>query len=123
MNSRDAPVVRRNRASSHWTALITATRLARSASAISIAFIRLIRGAAGMIAQPEGYLREVSKIIRADGALLIADEVMTGFGRTGRLFACSKESVQPDLLALAKGMTGGYLPMAATLATQRIFDA
>jgi adenosylmethionine-8-amino-7-oxononanoate aminotransferase len=83
----------------------------------------LMQGAAGMIAHPEGYLRAVAEIIRGDGALLIADEVMTGFGRTGPLFACHKEKVQPDLLALAKGMTGGYLPMAATLTTQRIFDA
>jgi adenosylmethionine-8-amino-7-oxononanoate aminotransferase len=83
----------------------------------------LVQGAAGMIAHPTGYLAEVAKIVRADGALLIADEVMTGFGRTGTLFACHKESVQPDLIALAKGMTGGYLPMAATLTTQAIFDA
>ena len=83
----------------------------------------LIQGAGGMIAHPEGYLRDTAEIVRDDGALLIADEVMTGFGRTGSLFGCQKESVQPDLLALAKGMTGGYLPMAATLATQRIFDA
>ena len=83
----------------------------------------LIQGAAGMIAQPEGYLRDVARIARRDGALLIADEVMTGFGRTGAMFAWQKENVQPDLLALAKGMTGGYLPMAATLTTQTIFDA
>jgi adenosylmethionine---8-amino-7-oxononanoate aminotransferase len=83
----------------------------------------LVQGAAGMIAQPEGYLREVADAVRADGALLIADEVMTGFGRTGSTFACQKEGVEPDLLALAKGMTGGYLPMAATLTTQKIFDA
>ena len=83
----------------------------------------LIQGAAGMIAHPKGYLRDVAGLVRADGALLIADEVMTGFGRTGSIFACQKEGVQPDLLALAKGMTGGYLPMAATLTTQRIFDA
>lgn len=83
----------------------------------------LIQGAAGMIAHPPGYLRDVAKIVRGDGALLIADEVMTGFGRTGSMFACQQEGVQPDLLALAKGMTGGYLPMAATLTTQRIFDA
>jgi len=82
-----------------------------------------MQGAAGMIAHPKGYLRDVTKIVRSDGALLIADEVMTGFGRTGSIFACHKENVQPDLLALAKGMTGGYLPMAATLTTQRIFDA
>ena len=83
----------------------------------------LIQGAAGMIAHPAGYLRDVSEVVRSDGALLIADEVMTGFGRTGSIFACHKERVQPDLLALAKGMTGGYLPMAATLTTQPIFDA
>lgn len=84
----------------------------------------LIQGAAGMIAQPEGWLKRVDEIVRGDGALLIADEVMTGFGRTGAsLFASHHEGVQPDLMAVAKGMTGGYLPMAATLATQAIFDA
>ena len=83
----------------------------------------LVQGAAGMIAHPDGYLREVARIVQRDGALLIADEVMTGFGRTGAMFACQKENVQPDLMALAKGMTGGYLPMAATLTAQKIFDA
>jgi adenosylmethionine-8-amino-7-oxononanoate aminotransferase len=83
----------------------------------------LMQGAAGMIPQPKGWLHRAAAMARAHGALLIADEVMTGFGRSGSLFACHQESVQPDLLALAKGMTGGYLPMAATLATRRIFDA
>jgi adenosylmethionine---8-amino-7-oxononanoate aminotransferase len=83
----------------------------------------LIQGAAGMIAHPTGYLRDVANVVRTDGALLVADEVMTGFGRTGTTFACQKERVEPDLLALAKGMTGGYLPMAATLTAQKIFDA
>ncbi len=86
-------------------------------------FEPLIQGAAGMVPQPEGWLRRAAEIARAHGSLLIADEVMTGFGRTGPLFACHKESVSPDLMALAKGMTGGYLPMAATLATRKIFDA
>jgi adenosylmethionine-8-amino-7-oxononanoate aminotransferase len=86
-------------------------------------FEPLIQGAAGMIPQPEGWLRRAAEIARAHGSLLIADEVMTGFGRTGPLFACHKESVSPDLMALAKGMTGGYLPMAATLATRKIFNA
>jgi adenosylmethionine-8-amino-7-oxononanoate aminotransferase len=86
-------------------------------------FEPLMQGAAGMIAHPKGWLRRVAAIARAHGALLIADEVMTGFGRSGALFACHQESVQPDLMALAKGMTGGYLPMAATLVTQRIFNA
>jgi len=83
----------------------------------------LIQGAAGMIPQPSGWLEQVSQITRAHGALLIADEVMTGFGRTGRMFACQKENVQADFLCLAKGLTGGYLPMAATLTTQKVFDA
>jgi adenosylmethionine-8-amino-7-oxononanoate aminotransferase len=83
----------------------------------------LMQGAAGMIAHPAGWLRRAASIAHSHGALLIADEVLTGFGRSGALFACHREGVQPDLMALAKGMTGGYLPMAATLTTQRIFDA
>ncbi|HEX3801163.1 MAG TPA: adenosylmethionine--8-amino-7-oxononanoate transaminase [Verrucomicrobiae bacterium] len=87
----------------------------------------LMQGAAGMIPQPQGWLRRVAEITRANKAQLIADEVMTGFGRTGvrnsALFASHQENVQPDFLALAKGMTGGYLPMAATLTTQAVFDA
>ncbi len=83
----------------------------------------LMQGAAGMIPQPKGWLHRAAGIARAHGALLIADEVMTGFGRSGSLFACQKEKIRPDLMALAKGMTGGYLPMAATLTTRRIFDA
>ena len=83
----------------------------------------LIQGAAGMIPQPDRWLRRVSEIARGHGALLIADEVMTGFGRTGEIFACQSENVQPDFLCLAKGLTGGYLPMAATLTTQNVFDA
>jgi adenosylmethionine-8-amino-7-oxononanoate aminotransferase len=86
-------------------------------------FEPLIQGAAGMVPQPEGWLRRAAEIARAHGSLLIADEVMTGFGRTGPLFACQSESVSPDLMALAKGITGGYLPMAATLATPEIFNA
>jgi adenosylmethionine-8-amino-7-oxononanoate aminotransferase len=86
-------------------------------------FEPLMQGAAGMIAQPEGWLRRAAEIARQHGALLIADEVMTGFGRTASDFACHQEGVQPDFLALAKGLTGGYLPMAATLTTQKVFDA
>ena len=86
-------------------------------------FEPLMQGAAGMIPQPPGWLSRAAQIARAHGALLIADEVMTGFGRTGPLFACHHEHVQPDFLALAKGLTGGYLPMAATLTTQAVFDA
>ena len=83
----------------------------------------LMQGAAGMIPQPVGWLKQVTDIARSHGALLIADEVMTGFGRTGTTFACQQENVRPDFLCVAKGLTGGYLPMAATLTTQRVFDA
>lgn len=86
-------------------------------------FEPVMQGAAGMIAQPDGWLRRAAKIARGHGAQLIADEVMTGFGRTSSNFACHREGVQPDFLALAKGLTGGYLPMAATLTTQKVFDA
>jgi adenosylmethionine-8-amino-7-oxononanoate transaminase len=86
-------------------------------------FEPLIQGAAGMVPQPEGWLGRAADIARGHGSLLVADEVMTGFGRTGPVFACQKESVSPDLMAVAKGMTGGYLPMAATLATKKIFDS
>ena len=81
----------------------------------------LMQGAAGMIPQPDGWLKRVAQIARAHGSLLIADEVMTGFGRTGATFACHRENVRPDFLCLAKGMTGGYLPMAATLTTNKVF--
>jgi adenosylmethionine-8-amino-7-oxononanoate aminotransferase len=82
-----------------------------------------VQGAAGMIAHPEGWLRRVAKTVCASGTQLIADEVMTGFGRTGAMFAGQKEKVTPDFLCLAKGLTGGYLPMAATITTQDVFDA
>jgi len=86
-------------------------------------FEPLIQGAAGMIPQPEDWLKQTTEIARSHGALLVADEVMTGFGRTGKTFACQRENVKPDFLCLAKGLTGGYLPMAATLTTQKIFNA
>ena len=83
----------------------------------------VMQGAAGMIPQPEGWLGKVAGIAREHQATLIADEVMTGFGRTGQPFACQREGVRPDFLCLAKGLTGGYLPMAATLTTQAVFSA
>ena len=86
-------------------------------------FEPLMQGAAGMIPQPTGWLRQAAEIARHHGALLIADEVMTGFGRTGSTFASHQEGVQPDFLALAKGLTGGYVPMAATMTTQKVFES
>ena len=81
----------------------------------------LVQGAAGMLVHPEGYLRAVRELCDRHGVLLILDEVATGLGRTGRMFACEHEDVAPDLLCLAKGITGGYLPLAATLASERIY--
>ena len=83
----------------------------------------MMQGAAGMWSQPQGYLSALDRICRRHGALLICDEVATGFGRTGRMFAVEHEGVEPDLLCLGKGLTGGYLPLAATLTSDRIFDA
>src|SRR5829696_4206332 len=82
----------------------------------------LVQGAAGMITHPPGYLAAVRGLCDRYGVLLICDEVATGFGRTGTMFACEQERVSPDLLCLAKGLTGGYMPLAATLATERVYD-
>lgn len=83
----------------------------------------LVQGAAGMRTWPRGMLRELREWCDRQGVLLIFDEVMTGFGRTGKMFAGEHEAVVPDFLALAKGLTGGAMPLAATLTTERIFDA
>jgi adenosylmethionine-8-amino-7-oxononanoate aminotransferase len=83
----------------------------------------LMQGAAGMLPQPPGYLTRVREVTRKYNVLLIADEVAVGFGRTGKMFACEHEGVSPDLMCLAKGLTAGYLPLAATLATDEIYDA
>lgn len=82
----------------------------------------LVQGAAGMLLQPSGFLRRAAELCRKHDVLLIADEVATGFGRTGTMFACSQEGVTPDLLCLAKGISGGYLPLAATLASDAIYE-
>jgi adenosylmethionine---8-amino-7-oxononanoate aminotransferase len=82
----------------------------------------LVQGAAGMLTHPPGYLRAVRRLCDRHGVLLICDEVATGFGRTGTMFACEQEGVVPDIMSVAKGLTGGYLPLAATLATERIYQ-
>jgi adenosylmethionine-8-amino-7-oxononanoate aminotransferase len=81
----------------------------------------LVQGAAGIQVQPQGYLRAARELCDRHGVLLICDEVATGFGRTGTMFACEQEGVAPDLMCLAKGITGGYLPLAATLTTEEIY--
>jgi adenosylmethionine-8-amino-7-oxononanoate aminotransferase len=83
----------------------------------------LVQAAAGMVMHPPGYLRGVRELTRKYDVLMIADEVAVGFGRTGTMFACEQESVSPDLFCVAKGITGGYLPVAATLATEEIWQA
>jgi adenosylmethionine-8-amino-7-oxononanoate aminotransferase len=83
----------------------------------------VMQGADGMIAQPPGYLRRMRELCDRHGALLVCDEVATGFGRTGTMFAVEQEGVVPDVLTVAKGLTGGYLPLAATVTTERIFES
>jgi len=82
----------------------------------------LLQGASGMRLVRPAFVRAVAARAAASGALLIADEVMTGFGRTGALFACHKAGVQPDLMALSKGLTGGFLPMGVTMASERLYQ-
>jgi adenosylmethionine-8-amino-7-oxononanoate aminotransferase len=82
----------------------------------------IMQAAAGMIPQPPGYLKRLRELCTGYNVLLIVDEVATGFGRTGRMFACDHEEVTPDLMALSKGLTGGYMPLAATLTTDTIYQ-
>ncbi|MCY8971238.1 adenosylmethionine--8-amino-7-oxononanoate transaminase [Bacillus atrophaeus] len=83
----------------------------------------MVQGASGMIVMPAGFLAGVRKLCTTYDVLLIVDEVATGFGRTGKMFACEHENVQPDLMAAGKGITGGYLPIAVTFATEDIYKA
>jgi len=83
----------------------------------------IVQGASGIIVMPPGCLQQMAMLCREHGVLLIADEVATGFGRTGEMFACDLEYVSPDLMVVGKGLTGGYLPVAATLATDEVYSA
>jgi adenosylmethionine-8-amino-7-oxononanoate aminotransferase len=83
----------------------------------------LVQGAGGMIVQPDRFVRRVRELCDRYDILMIADEVAVGFGRTGHMFACEREGITPDIMALSKGITAGYLPLAATLTTQKIYDA
>ncbi len=106
-------------------ALSEAQKLIREASGELAALViePIMQGAAGMWDHPAQYLHEIARLARDAGALVIADEVATGFGRTGRMFASEHAGLCPDLMCLGKGITGGYLPLAATLASEEIFEA
>src|SRR5579864_8506106 len=98
--------------------------LAEQGDEIAVVIVEpLLQGAGGMIVHPEEFLSGVRRLTAAHDVLLIADEVLTGFGRTGRMFACERAGVVPDLMCVAKGLTGGFLPLAATFATDRVHDA
>ena len=98
--------------------------LAREGSNVAAVVVEpLVQGAGGIITAPDGHLERVAQIARRHGTLLVVDEIATGFGRTGTMFACEQESVEPDLMCVGKGLTGGYLPLSATLATEEIFEA
>ncbi len=102
---------------------LAALPFARATRVAAAVIEPLIQGAAGMRIWPAGTLRRLRDWCDAHDVLLIADEVMTGFGRTGTMFACEQESVVPDFLCLAKGLSAGYLPIAATLTTERVFES
>jgi adenosylmethionine-8-amino-7-oxononanoate aminotransferase len=95
----------------------------RSDEIAAFIFEPLIQGAAGMLVHPPGYLAKAAELCRRHNVHVILDEVATGFGRTGTMFACEREGVQPDFMCLAKGISGGYLPLAATLSTDEIYSA
>jgi adenosylmethionine-8-amino-7-oxononanoate aminotransferase len=103
-------------------ALAVLDRLLETPTA-AVIFEPLLQGASGMNLVRPQFLRAVERRVRANGALLIADEVMTGFGRSGSLFACQRAQIQPDLMALSKGLTGGFMPMGVTMASERLYEA
>ncbi len=117
------PGVAAENAARHYLEPMERVLAERHAEIAAIVVEPLVQAAAGMIMHPPGYLRGLRELSRRYDVLLIADEVAVGCGRTGRMFACEHEEVSPDFLCLAKGLTGGYMPLAATLATGEIWDA
>ena len=117
------PGVTSDSATEHYAAEFESLISGHADELAAVVIEPLVQGAAGMVIHPPGLLRRIREACAAHDVLLIADEVATGFGRTGKMFACEHESVVPDLLCVGKGLTGGYLPMAATIARRHIFDA
>ncbi len=117
------PGVQKSELLAHSLAALESILVEHHARIAALVIEPLVQAAAGVIVHPAGYLRGVRELTRKYNVLLIADEVAVGFGRTGKMFACEHEGVTPDLLCIAKGLTGGYLPMAATLTTDEIWNA
>ena len=116
------PGVTRELACDYYLGQLDAALREHGATLAAMIIEPLVQAAAGMLTHPPGFLRGVRELTRQHGVLLIADEVAVGMGRTGKMFACEHENVVPDFLCLAKGLTGGYLPLAATLTTDEVFD-
>lgn len=120
---RTPPGVDRQQLAAYYLAQVEAVLAEHHARLAAVVIEPLVQAAAGIIVHPPGFLRGVRELTRRYNVLLIADEVAVGLGRTGKMFACEHEGVAPDLLCLAKGLSGGYLPLAATLATDEIYRA
>ncbi|MEM6688197.1 MAG: adenosylmethionine--8-amino-7-oxononanoate transaminase [Planctomycetota bacterium] len=112
-----------NQAADHYAAKVEALLEQHHHSIAAVVMEPLVQGAAGMITHPDGFLAQVRALCDQYDVLLICDEVAVGFGRTGEMFACEHELVTPDILCLGKGLSGGYLPLAAAIARPKIFDA
>jgi adenosylmethionine-8-amino-7-oxononanoate aminotransferase len=117
------PGVSREGACGHYLDQLAAVLAEHGGRIAAVVVEPLVQAAAGMVTHPPGFLRGVRELTRRHGVLLIADEVAVGMGRTGTLFACQQEDIAPDFLCLAKGLTGGYLPLAATLTTDEVWRA
>ena len=106
-----------------WLDAVEAALSENAGQVAGIILEPLIQGAGGMLVAPKGFLKALAVLAKRWDTLLIVDEVMTGFGRTGKMWACEHENVTPDILCTAKGLAAGYLPLAATLATDDIYNA
>jgi adenosylmethionine-8-amino-7-oxononanoate aminotransferase len=106
-----------------WADAAISMLASHAASLAAVVIEPLVQGAAGMLMTTPDHVRRLADACRSAGVLLVCDEVATGFGRTGTLFASGQCGIRPDLLCLGKGLTGGYLPMSATVANQRVYDA